>query len=207
MSKFSVEIQGASPILMNRFGERSAEQISVGSGTSFQSGTKGTPREQAEPKRYLTPEGRLMIPGPNVYAALIAAGIFQKAGKKQLTTQKSSLIPAGILIDEMECSLIDPFTGKEPAWEVDSRSVVIPSTGGRVMCHRPRIDAWKLGFTLLVDDKMFGEQLVRTLVDDMGTKIGLGDFRPARKGPFGRSNVVLWERQAEKKPIVKTKAA
>ena len=30
------------------------------------------------------------------------------------------------------------------------------------------------------------------LVDDAGQKIGLGDYRPARKGPFGRFSVVSW---------------
>lgn len=39
---------------------------------------------------------------------------------------------------------------------------------------------------------MFGPILVRSIVDDAGKKIGLGDFRPARKGPFGRFVVKEW---------------
>jgi hypothetical protein len=40
---------------------------------------------------------------------------------------------------------------------------------------------------------MFSEKIVRQLVDDAGQRIGLGDYRPARKGPFGRFKVVHWE--------------
>lgn len=61
------------------------------------------------------------------------------------------------------------------------------------MAHRPRVDAWRCSFTLDVDTSMFTVNLIRAVVDDAGKKIGLGDFRPARKGPFGRFVVVGWE--------------
>ncbi|HEY8685988.1 MAG TPA: hypothetical protein VIO57_10320 [Chloroflexota bacterium] len=184
--KIKVTIEGASPLLMNRFTEANEVQVSGGTSVTFK-GSKGTPREQAEPKRYADEKGKLYIPGPNIFAAIIAAGAFHKAGKSKLTTMKSSLIPAGILVDELVCSL---GTDK---WEVDSRSVVIPSTGGRIMCHRPRVDTWACSFTLEVDDTMFAPALVRSVVDDAGKKIGLGDYRPARKGPFGRFVVKRWD--------------
>lgn len=193
-SKIHVSIQGEAPLLMNRFTEAAAAKVSAGSSSAITTGTKGTPREQAEPKLYLTPDGRPMIPGPNVFAGLIAAGTFHKAGRKQITTAKSSLVPAGMAIDDIECVVENPFGGKV-VWEVDSRSVVNPATGGRMMCHRPRFDAWKISFVITVDDKMFDGSIVRALVDDLGSKIGLGDFRPARKGPFGRFLVSHWEQK------------
>jgi len=200
MYQIKVTIQSAAPIMMNRFTDEAAAKISAGSSSAITVSNKGTPREQATPKLYLSSDKKPMIPGPNIFAALVAAGVFHKAGRKQITTGKSSLIPAGIMVDEMECPLFHPFDKdvKDLQWEVDSRSVVIPSTGGRVMCHRPRFDVWALKFTLNVDEKMFDEAIVRLLVDDMGSKIGLGDFRPARKGPFGRFNVAHWEVQKTK---------
>lgn len=188
--KIKVTIEGISPLLMNRFTE--AAEIAVSGGTSVTlRGSKGTPREQAEPKRYADDKGMLYVPGPNIFAALVAAGTFHKAGKSKITTMKTSLVPAGIQLDELVCSL---DTDK---WEVDSRSVVIPSTGGRIMCHRPRVDDWSLTFTLDVDTTMFDPKLVRALVDDCGKKIGLGDYRPARKGPFGRFVVKQWAEMKE----------
>lgn len=74
------------------------------------------------------------------------------------------------------------------------RSSVIPSTGGRIMCHRPRFDDWRASLTLEVDDSMFSEALARELLDLAGKRIGVGDFRPERKGPFGRFRVDQWKK-------------
>lgn len=190
--KVNVTIEGITPLLMSRFTEAAEVQISGGTAVTFK-GDRGTPRDQAAAKRYADGEGRLYIPGPNIFACLIAAGTFHKAGKSKLTTMKTSLIPAGVAVDELVCLLTDEQGAPLTAWEVDSRSVVIPSTGGRIMAHRPRVDAWRCSFTLDVDTSMFAPNLIRAVVDDAGKKIGLGDFRPSRKGPFGRFVVVGWE--------------
>lgn len=181
-----VQIEGVTPLLMNRFTGES--EVKLASGTSpVYAGEKGLPRQQAEKKLYADDKGNLFIPGANVFACIVEAGKFHKAGKNKLTTQKTSLIPAGLMVEEIVC----PLNTKE--WEVDSRSVVNPSTGGRVMCHRPRVDKWVLSFTLQIDETMFSPGLIRMVVDDAGKKVGLGDYRPQRKGPFGRFVVKHWE--------------
>jgi hypothetical protein len=185
-----VTIEGTTPLLMNRFTDAAAQQLAGGTSTVMV-GNKGTPREQAEKKLYVDEHGILHLPGTNIFRALIDAGIFHKAGRSKITTQKSSLVPAAVALVELTCPIKGP--DGDPKWEVDSRSVVIPSTGGRVMCHRPRVDAWRVSFTLEIDTSMFTAQLVRQLLDDAGKRIGLGDFRPARKGPFGRFVVVKWQ--------------
>lgn len=82
------------------------------------------------------------------------------------------------------------------AWEVDERSVVNPATGGRMMAFRPRFNRWSLAFTIEYDPTIFDAAVVRDLVDYAGTRIGLGDFRPARKGPFGKFKVTRWEAES-----------
>jgi len=190
--KINVTITGIAPLLMNRFTEASEVAVSGGTAVTFR-GDKGTPREQATPKRYADTEGRLYIPGPNIFAAIIAAGTFHKAGKSKLTTMKTSLIPAGMMVDDVVCLLTDANGEPLTEWEVDSRSVVIPSTGGRIMAHRPRVDAWCSTFTIDVDTTMFTPNMIRSVIDDAGKKIGLGDYRPQRKGPFGRFVVTKWD--------------
>ena len=185
----SVTIEGVTPILMHRFTEES--EVKVSSGISAVSvGDKGTPREQAAKKLYKDEEGNLFLPGPNIFACIIAAGKFHKNGKSKVTTIKSSLVPAAMCILDLVC----PFGTKE--FEVDSRSVVIPATGGRIMAHRPRLDKWSLTFRLAIDTDMFAETFARKLVDDAGKRIGLGDFRPDRKGPFGKFVVTKWKSEA-----------
>lgn len=186
MKTVQVTIEGITPLLMNRFTEEN--EVKVSSGISASTiGSKGTPREQAAKTAYMDDDGMLYVPGPNVFRSIIEAGKYHKAGKSKVTTQKSSMVPAGISLNEV----ILPLGTK--AFEVDSRSVVIPSTGGRIMKHRARLDEWKLTFTLEIDVAMFDVHFVRQLVDDSGRRVGLGDYRPDRKGPFGKFKVVNWK--------------
>jgi hypothetical protein len=186
-----VVIEGITPLLMNRFHEE-AQQKTEGGTSMAVNGDRGTPREQAAPKVYADAKGRPMIPGPNIFSCIVETGKYHKVGKKQVTTGRSSLIPAGISVMEIEAPLSHP-KGETPAWEVDSRPIVNPATKGRRLSHRPRFDEWRVGFTLDVDAGMFDPKFVRQLVDDAGTRVGLGDFRPDRKGPFGKFKVVKWE--------------
>lgn len=183
--QLKVQLGGVSPLICNRFTEAAQQAVSNSSSSSFQ-GSKGSPREQAEPKLYTDSKGRPVLPGVNLMAALVEAGRFIKSGRSKLSTTKSSLVPAGLAVEEIEL----PITPRK--WEVDSRPVVVPATGGRIMCHRPRFDAWKVSMTLTIDESLFSERLVRELVDIAGKRIGVGDFRPSRRGPFGRFEVLKW---------------
>jgi hypothetical protein len=188
MEFVKVEIQGTTPLLMNKFGDEAAMKATTGNRASAV-GERGTPREQAEKKLYIATDGKtLMIPQPNLFRAVIDGGVFFKAGKSKVTTQKSSLIPACLTIPGIEIPLIH----NEP-WEVDTRAVRIPSTGGRILCYRPCLNDWKLQFEMELDTDIMTMNLLREIVDAAGKRIGLGDFRPACKGPFGKFVVTKWD--------------
>lgn len=195
-----VEIQGVSPLILNRFTDEAALSATNGTRTSAIGQNRGTPQEQAEKKLYLGADGEtLMLPSPNLFACIIAGGEFHKAGKSKITTQKKSLIPACLSIEEVEIPLIS-----EQGWTVDIRAVRIPSTGGRILAYRPIFHDWKLAFTLDLDTDFLSENLMRAIVDDAGKRVGLGDFRPACKGPFGRFVVTRWQNEtqhAEPQPL------
>lgn len=84
-----------------------------------------------------------------------------------------------------------PLQHKEP-WTVDTRPVRIPATGGRILCHRPCFHDWKLSFEIELDTDLISHKLLREIVDAAGKRIGLGDFRPSCKGPFGKFVVTKW---------------
>jgi hypothetical protein len=187
MKQISVTIEGTSPLLCNRFAD--AAQIAATNGNRLASvGEKGTPSEQAMARLYLGHDGKPMIPQPNLFRCLIDAGQFFKAGKSKITTQKTSMIPACVEIEGLEL----PIKHRE-RWTVDTRAVRIPSTGGRILSHRPCFHDWRLAFTLGVDTEILSLRLMREIVDAAGKRIGLGDFRPACKGPFGKFVVVEWK--------------
>lgn len=185
--EIKITIEGTTPLLMNKFSD--AAQMQATNGVRLSSvGDKGTPREQAEAKLYVGLDGAPMIPQPNLFRCLIDAGVYFKAGRSKVTTQKSSLLPACVDIAGAEITL----THKEP-WAVDTRAVRIPATGGRILCHRPLFHDWRLEFTADIDTVMITAALFRDVVDAAGKRIGLGDFRPACKGPFGKFVVTAWE--------------
>jgi hypothetical protein len=203
-----IEITGHTALLMNRFSDGSEVAVSSGHRPSTV-GHRGTPREQAEKTAYQDEKGYLYVPQQNLFACLINAGKFHKVGKSKVTTMKSSLVPAGIaMLDGLVLPILSPKSNKGlKQFEVDSRRVVIPSTGGAVMRHRARVDDWRIRFSIEVDLELFSPDFVRTLVDDAGKKIGLGDYRPERKGPFGKFKVTSWAVQKAPKTKKARKSA
>jgi hypothetical protein len=141
--------------------------------------------EQAELAAYRDPDsGQLYVPGINIQRALVAAAAFSK-GKGRASLQKQ--VAACVLVTPERVLL-----GAKD-YVIDSRPVVIAATKGRIVRHRPRLDSWKLTFTVEWDATLLTPQQVRHVIDDMGTRVGLLDFRPERKGPFGRCVVTSWE--------------
>jgi hypothetical protein len=180
-------IEGVTPLLCNRFTD--AAQQAATNGTRMSAvGDKGTPRGSGGTAA-LSRLGRQAVhPQPNLFRCIIDAGTFFKAGKSKVTTQKTSLIPACVEVVGIEI----PIEHKDP-WEVDARAVRIPSTGGRILYYRPSFNDWRLSFTLSIDNDLISTKLVREIIDAAGKRIGLGDFRPANKGPFGKFVVVSWQ--------------
>lgn len=193
MERITVTIEGTTPLLCNRFTDARQLSATNGGATAQASPDRGTPLEQAKERLYIGADGAPMIPQPNIFRCLIDAGSYFKVGRTKVTTQKSSMIPAYVEIPGVEIAIAH----KEP-WTVDTRAVRIPATGGRILCHRPCFHDWTLTFDLLFDESMFNARVLREIVDAAGRRVGLGDFRPACKGPFGKFVVTAW--QAEEKP-------
>jgi len=60
------------------------------------------------------------------------------------------------------------------------------------MRNRPRLDNWTTTFTLQYAPTLLTAAQLRQVVDDAGSRVGLGDFRPEKKGMFGRFQVTHW---------------
>jgi hypothetical protein len=170
-----VVIQGHPPgLLMHKFPTDPIEGLE-----------KKPPAEQAELAAYRDPEtGDLYFPGVNVQRALVAGATFSK-GKGRGSLQKAAAA----------CLFVGPerLSFGTPTYAVDSRPIVVPATKGRVMRHRPRLESWRLTFSIEYDPTLLSAKQVRAIVDDTGTRVGLGDFRPEKRGPFGRFSVIHWE--------------
>ncbi len=161
-----VTIKGITALLMHRFPLESIEAID-----------KKSMQEQAEIAAYRTVDGELYIPGIAIQRALVAGATFSK-GKGRASLQK--VVAACVLVNPEHVLL------NEDKYEIDARAVVVPATKGRIVRYRPRLDEWEASFTVDWDDELLKEEQLKRVVDDTGSRVGLLDFRPACKGPFGR---------------------
>lgn len=192
-----VELRGTSPLLMNKMDASTLEGLrtKVKKPKTASVGGTITPREDAERKVYLSEDGPY-IPGQNLMACLIAAGQHVRLdGKRQVSTAKSTVLPGLMTLLTSAPLLKVPDTDKAAVWEADVMQGRNPNGGEAVAICRPRFDEWCITVTIDIADQEVGELTIRELFDKAGRRVGLGDFRPQRKGIFGQFVVECWEQQ------------
>jgi len=168
MKTVYVTIEGISPLLMHRFSMEPIEAID-----------KKTPEEQAKLSAYIDEEkGNLLyVPATAVQRALVTGATYSK-GKGRSSLQKN--VAACVMVSPERISL-----GTRD-YVIDSRPVVIPATKGRILRHRPRLDKWKISFQIDYDQNLITRDQLNRILVDTGQRVGLLEFRPEKKGPFGR---------------------
>lgn len=197
----TVTLRGISPLIVNRFTEEEALAATAMS-RSTKKGAQRTPEEICESKLYKSDDGVIGMPTMNVLASIRDAGKYFKSGKRQLSTNETSMIPAFVTPTHIFTPLIH-----QQKWRVDARAIVNPATKGRKLGYRPVFEDWKLTVELDFSDDEFDAGLLRQVVDAAGKRCGLGDFRPSRKGPFGRFVVDHWVESEESKVFSAAQAA
>jgi len=191
--KIRFEVKGVSPLLMNPMPEGVLLNLRDKKKKAKSAQATVTPREEAGTKVYQTAEGKPYVPAKWLMSALIVSGRYSRLdGKRQMSTKDSSLVPGMVQIDEMLFPLRTEG-GKMAKWEVDLQQGRNPNGGEAVCIVRPRFDDWCFTATIFVDTSQINEDSYRELVDRALDKVGLGDFRPAKRGTFGRSVVASWK--------------
>jgi hypothetical protein len=150
-----------------------------------------SPREQAEATVYRDADKHLVFPGAAIARLAREAG----SGHKLKGSRRAVkwVVPSAVIVTD-DMILIRDANG-EPLddYEVDSRPVTIPATKGRIMRHRARFDTWTAKFVLEVDTEVLPETMVHQLIEEGGRRLGIGDYRPEKGGPFGRFAITAWE--------------
>src|SRR3990167_9330720 len=186
MKTITVEIRGITPLLIHRFGEDSEQK----GNTRRVEIKRAGPREEATKNAYIAKDGTFYFSAASIPGTMKNAG----SNHKSVGSRKSLryVVPAAV---SMMVDGVTILNGKGPAkaFEVDSRPVTIPATKGRIMRQRPRFEQWGAAFELCVDDNLLSPEMAHTLLSEAGQSIGIGDFRPEKRGPFGRFHVTKWE--------------
>ena len=177
METYKVKIEGTTPLLMNRFRDSQIEGKSK---------KKGEGKEMAvEDKLYLLENGKPYIPGNYFYRSLIDAGKkLQVRGQKKATYSK--LVGSVVEVNPEAVELVGDYV----AFRI---SAVNPMTKGRMMVTRPRFDKWACEFEISVTDDSISKETINELLVLAGSVTGVGDWRPEKKGRFGKFMVVSFE--------------
>lgn len=186
MKTVKVEIRGTTPLLIHRFGE-SAETKGA---TRAIPADRSDPRAEATKAAYIAPDGTYYFNAFAIPGCMGAAGV----NHKQTGTRKSLryVVPSAV---RMTTDTVTIMNGHGPAtsFEVDGRPVTIPATKGRIMRYRPRFDEWGAEFDLVINDALLSPAMAHQLLVEAGEQVGIGDFRPEKRGPFGTFRVTKFE--------------
>lgn len=171
MRKIEVEIKGQSPYLMHKFGEDEADI------KGKKSIAEKDYASEVEKALYRSPEGEIYVPSAQIKGCLIEAGKnFKVAGKGK--SNYSKLFGAFLIVEPDTI----PMVNQE--WITDARAVVIQRA--RIIRYRPKFMEWGLKFTLTIMEDEIPVETVKNALDHAGNYVGIGDFRPQKKGSFGR---------------------
>lgn len=144
-----------------------------------------TPEQEAKNGCYFMDDGEtLAIPGWNLFRAIVKAAAQFKQGKISM----SKIVAGGVSVEPPMLS----FGTKQYA--IDTRRAVVQRAG--ILRSRPLLKDWSLSFDLLVSEEDVAPQAfptLRAIVEDAGRRVGMGDFRVEKSGPFGKFTVESWE--------------
>jgi len=180
MKTVQVTIKGTAPLLIHRFTEESSQQKASRKITI----QERDPREEATKVAYIAPDGTYY------FNAMAIPGCIGNAGSnhKMKGSRKSLryVVPSAVRMNVEAVTILNGDGKPAKDFEVDSRPVTIPATKGKIMRHRPRFDNWSAKFELVVNENILGgTDIVHQLLNEAGESIGIGDFRPEKRGPFG----------------------
>lgn len=165
-----------------------------GSGKPGKAKKEPTREEVAELACYRLADGSCAVP------VLAPRGAMIEAAKSfKLKGSRSSLgaLLTGCEVEPMEHVPIMRDGKPVTEYVIDSRRAVNKNTKGAIIVHRPKFAAgWRITFSIILDDGLFkisDEEVRETLTEvlnDAGMRKGIGSYRPAKGGWFGRFKVV-----------------
>lgn len=219
-STVNVRIEGVNPLLIHRFREENERPDAI---RPAKSKRVNDTQEEALLNANRTQKGYHYISAFAVINSMVATGQNhkQRGNRKNL----GYLVPSACRVagDNPDIILINVVdhvaTDKDVI--VDARPVVIPATKGRIMRYRPKYENWYLEFSLTILTDLIDVDTAYRLLCEAGLQIGLGDFRPQKRGPFGTFMVTEWKevsstkgnwgaaakKEEKKEPLAAKKAA
>lgn len=177
------KITGTSPMLQHNPSAMAPQNGGVKKATKIP-----TAEEEAEAGLYRMSDGNLYFPSIAFRSALLSSGVGKKIGKQ--TAWK--MVACGVFTMEPECPLFSAKNGKplKTYTKINVARAVLKKCGAVIRC-RPELQDWACKLPLEIEDDFITPSMVLELLTLSGRIIGVGDWRPERKGPYGRFTVEM----------------
>lgn len=179
MKKYEIEIKGITPLLMNK-----PQELGFDVQWVEKHATQDWEKEALQ-KLYIDADGTIYQPANHLEQTMIEAGKKIRV-KGQGKATYSKLFGSMLIIEP------DAIPHMNQKYEIHKGLVVIPSTKGRIMRYRPMFKEWGLKFSMLAEEEI-AASVIKEALEIAGKYSGLGDWRPAKKGKFGKFQVVSFK--------------
>jgi len=173
--RITIVVDGRTPLLTHN-----PQSMAITKGPSKQSRIPD-PADEAEAGCYRMADGTLCIKGDSFRGALLlAAGAWKTKGKATMKSRLSHIVVTDELI-ALKYKDGSPIT----SFEIDQRRVMVQKAG--IIRSRPKFTDWSCEITFEFDSLLVPDpKIICDVLNDSGARIGVGDFRPGKNGPFGR---------------------
>lgn len=190
--KVKIIIRGLSPLLQNnpiQMGAKDPNKASV-------KRVKPEPAVEAESTTYRDANGALYVPSSAIFGCMLnaATDLKQPGTRKSLSTiLRGATLGITDVTGTREKITIRDFNGN-PKTEIAiyASRCVIQKAG--IIKHRAKVEDWQLEFIVEhATDYISASQPIIEALERGGIMVGIGDYRPEKKGEFGRFEVVSFE--------------
>ena len=177
LEQMPVRIVGVTPLLTNRFSEKSIEEIE----SKQQHDAKG-PREARDPTADFQAACHIILPGLYGFPSTGLKKAFVAAGFR-FAEEKGTILRGIINIAQ---DLI-PIEAPEPTMRRDP--VRLPVGNKFTVAYRPSFWPWTMLIPITFNAAMISPAQVLNLVQIAGFSVGIGAWRPESNGTFGQFTI------------------
>jgi hypothetical protein len=176
LRRMVVQIEGQTPLITNRFGEKARQKIE----DKQQKKAKG-PKEARNPEEefmdalHVLPGGGYGFPAAGIKKALVVAG--GRFADEKMTHLRGALNVMGDVI-------------QIKAGKPTMRSDTVRLQGGVTsIAYRPMFMPWEMEIPIVFNTGIIGEGQILNLFQIAGFAVGLGAWRPECNGTFGQFTI------------------
>lgn len=189
-SQVKIIIRGMSPLLQNN-----PIRMGATDNTPSVKRVKPPPEVEAEGTTYRLANGSLYMPSTAIFGCMLnaASSLKVKGSRKALSTELKGAILgiSDVTGTPRQITVRDVNGNPLTKIEIFSARCVIQKAG--VIKHRAMINDWQLEFIVKYASEYINYQYIVDALERGGIMVGIGDYRPDKKGEFGRFEVVSYE--------------